>query len=161
MGIEVHAWCMRQVYVHVQRFRRGYALENPENGGGGAHVVTHPHVNQRVQDGLQRLRPVRMQHRVVFGTLDAVQQVLATHGWHINTALIERLNLAIYEHIAATERRVITLCKHEDGLRQQLALYQTYYNFCLPHASLCQFLPQPESSERTSEGLLTLHSYTT
>ena len=27
--------------------------------------------------------------------------------------------------------RVITLCKHEAGIRQQLALYHVYYNFCL------------------------------
>jgi hypothetical protein len=27
-------------------------------------------------------------------------------------------------------------------LRQQLALYQGYYNFCLPHASIRQLLPQ-------------------
>jgi hypothetical protein len=29
-------------------------------------------------------------------------------------------------------------------LRQQLALYQVYYNFCLPHASVRLPLPQPE-----------------
>ena len=38
-------------------------------------------------------------------------------------------------------RRVNTLCKGEDGLGQQLALYYCYYNFCLPHASLRQALP--------------------
>ena len=37
----------------------------------------------------------------------------------------------------------MTLCKHEKGLWQQLALYQVYYNVCLPHASLRQSLPQP------------------
>jgi len=37
-----------------------------------------------------------------------------------------------------------TLCKGEDGLRQQLALYHIYYNFCLPHASVRQPVPQPE-----------------
>jgi hypothetical protein len=36
------------------------------------------------------------------------------------------------QHVAAIGRRVTTLCKHEDGLRQQLALYHVYYNFCLP-----------------------------
>ena len=55
-----------------------------------------------------------------------------------------RLNLSIRQHVAAVGRRVMTLCKGEDGLRQQLALYQTYYNFCLPHASLRQPLPEPE-----------------
>src|SRR5262249_40193259 len=35
---------------------------------------------------VRRHRLVRVHHRVVFGTLEAVQQVLATHGWQINTA---------------------------------------------------------------------------
>ena len=53
------------------------------------------------------------------------------------------------QHVAAVGRRVSTLCKGEDGLRQQLVLYQTYYNFCLPHASLRQALPQPEPTNGT------------
>jgi hypothetical protein len=28
-------------------------------------------------------------HRVIFGTLVAIEQVLAAHGWHINTAFVE------------------------------------------------------------------------
>src|SRR5207237_970115 len=98
---------------------------------------------------VRRRRLVRVSHRVVFGTLSAVQQGLAVHGWQINTAFIERVNLTIRQHVAAVGRRVSTLCKGEDGLRQQLALYQTYYNFCLPHASLCQALPQPEPTNGT------------
>jgi IS1 family transposase len=89
-------------------------------------------------------RLVGIRHRVVFGTRAAVQQVLAAQGWQINTAFIERVHLTIRQHVAAVGRRVITLCKHEDGLRQQLALYHVYYNFCLPHASLRVPLPQPE-----------------
>jgi IS1 family transposase len=91
----------------------------------------------------RRRRLVRVSHRVVFGTLDRVKQVLAAHNWQINTAFIERINLDIRQHVAAVGRRVTTLCKHEDGLRQQLALYQVYHNFCLPHASLRQPLLQP------------------
>ena len=71
-----------------------------------------------------------MQHRVVFGTLEAVQQVLVARGWQINTAFIERVNLSIRQHVAAVGRRVTTLCKGEEGLHQQLALYHVYYNFC-------------------------------
>ena len=92
---------------------------------------------------VRRRRLVDVKHRVVFGTLEAVQQVLAACGWHINTAFIERLNLTIRQHVAAIGRRVTTLCKGEDGLRQQLALYHVYYNFVLPHASLRQALSQP------------------
>jgi IS1 family transposase len=92
---------------------------------------------------VRRRRLVGVTHRVVFGTLVAVEQVLAPLGWQINTAFVERLNLDIRQHIAAVGRRVNTLCKEEDGMRQQLALYHMYYNFCLPHASLRQALPEP------------------
>ena len=34
-------------------------------------------------------------------------------------------------------------------LHQQLALFQTYHNFCLPHASLRQPLPQPVPTNGT------------
>jgi IS1 family transposase len=92
---------------------------------------------------VRRRRLVRVSHRVVFGTLEAVEQVLAACGWHINTAFVERLNLNLRQHVAAIGRRVTTLCKHEAGIRQQLALYQVYYNFCLPHTSLRLPLLQP------------------
>ena len=88
-----------------------------------------------------RRRLVRVRHRVVFGTLEAVQQVLGACGWQINTAFVERLNLTIRQHVAAVGRRVSTSCKHEAGLRQQLVLSQAYDNFCLPHAGLRQALP--------------------
>jgi transposase-like protein/IS1 family transposase len=98
---------------------------------------------------VRRRRLVRVSHQVVFGTLAAVEQVLARHGWHINTAFIERINLSMRQHVAAVGRRVTTLCKGEDGLRQQLTLYHVYYNFCLPHASLRQPLLQPEPTHGT------------
>jgi len=98
---------------------------------------------------VRRRRLVRVTHRVVFGTFERVPQVLAVCGWQINTAFVERVNLTIRQHVAAVGRRVTTLCKHEAGLRQQLALYHAYYNFCLPHASLPQALPQPEPTHGT------------
>ncbi len=69
---------------------------------------------------VRRRRLVHVRHRVVFGTLEAVQQVLAACGWQINTAFVERLNLSLRQHVAAIGRRVSTLCKGEDGVRQQL-----------------------------------------
>jgi IS1 family transposase len=98
---------------------------------------------------VRRRRLVRLGRRVVFGTLEAVEQVLATCDWQINTAFIERMNLSIRQHVAAVGRQVSTLCKGEDGLRQQLALYHAYYNFCLPHASLRQPLPRPVPTNGT------------
>ena len=103
---------------------------------------------QVVKTGRRR-RLVRVRHRVVCGTLEAVQQVLAACGWQSNTAFIERVNLSMRQHVAAVGRRVSTLCKGEDGLRQQLVLYQIYHNFCLPHAGLRQALPQPEPTNGT------------
>ena len=84
---------------------------------------------------VRRRRLVRVRHRVVFGTLAAVAQVLAACGWQIQTAFVERLNLDIRQRVAAVGRRVTTLCKREDGVRQPLVLFQAYHNFCLPHAS--------------------------
>jgi IS1 family transposase len=98
---------------------------------------------------VRRHRLVRVHHRVVFGTLEAINAVLAPHGWHINTAFVERINLSIRQHVAAVGRRVSTLCKGEDGLRQQVAVFHCYYNFCVPHASLRQPLPQPEPTKGT------------
>ncbi len=98
---------------------------------------------------VRRRRLVDVKHRVVFGTLEAVNHVLAPRGWQINTAFVERINLTIRQHVAAVGRRVSTLCKGEDGLRQQLAVFHCYYNFCLPHASLRQPLPQPEPTNGT------------
>jgi hypothetical protein len=107
----------------------------------------------------RRRRVVRVRHRVVFGTLAKVTQMLAQAGWQINPAFIERVNLSIRQHVAAVGRRVITLGKHEAGLRQHLALYHTYDNVCLPHASLR--LPQPHplpTNGRGSEDLAALYT---
>src|SRR5712664_2229522 len=92
---------------------------------------------------VRRRRLVGVKHRVVFGTLEAVNQVLRPLGWQINTAFVERINLTIRQHVAAVGRRVSTLCKGEDGLRQQLAVFHCYDNCCLPHASLRRPVPQP------------------
>jgi IS1 family transposase len=72
-------------------------------------------LSAQVVKTVRRRRLVRVSHRVVFGTLEAVQQGLAACGWQINTAFVERLNLTIRQHVAAVGRRVSTLCKGEDG----------------------------------------------
>ena len=58
---------------------------------------------------VRRRRLVRVRHRVVFGTLEAVQQVLVACGWQINTAFVERLNVSLRQHVAAIGRRVASL----------------------------------------------------
>src|SRR5262249_8478637 len=95
-------------------------------------------VYAQVVKTLRRRRLVEVQHRVIFGTQAAVNQGLAVCGWQINTAFVERLNLSLRQRVAAMRRRSATSCKSEDGLGQQLALFQVYHNFVLPHASIRQ-----------------------
>jgi IS1 family transposase/transposase-like protein len=92
---------------------------------------------------VRRRRLVEVKHRVVFGTQLAIEQVLTICGWQINTSFIERLNLSLRQRVAAIGRRSATPCKSEDGLCHQLALFQVYHNFVLPHASLRQALTEP------------------
>jgi IS1 family transposase len=94
----------------------------------------------------RRRRLVGVKHRVVFGSRLAIEQRLARWAWTINPAFVERLNLDIRQRVAAIGRRVNTLCQGEEGLRDQLALFQVYHNFVLPHASLRPRLPFPEAT---------------
>jgi transposase-like protein len=96
---------------------------------------------------MRRRRLVRVSPRVVFGTLKVVQQVLSACDWKINTAFVERLHLSLRQRVAAMGRRSATPCKSEDGLGQQLALFQMYHNFVLPHTSLRQALAEPVTTK--------------
>jgi IS1 family transposase len=98
----------------------------------------------QVVKAYQRRRIVRVTHRAVFGTRLAIEQVLARCDWTINTAFVERLNLDLRQRVAAIGRRVNTLCQGKTGLREQLAMFQVYHNFVVPHASLRQALLIPE-----------------
>jgi IS1 family transposase len=103
---------------------------------------------------VRRRRLVRVRPRVVFGTLEAVEQVLAACGWQIQTAFVERLNLDLRQRVVAVGRRVTTLCKGEDGVRHQLVLFQAYHHFCLPHASLRVPLAAPVPTNGTGSARL-------
>lgn len=89
----------------------------------------------QVVKSYRRRRLVAVQHRVVFGTQLAVEQVLSACGWTINTAFVERLNLDLRQRVAAVGRRVNTLCQGEEGLQHQLVLFQSYHHFVLPLTS--------------------------
>lgn len=103
----------------------------------------------QVVKSYRRRRIVGVTHRVIFGAAETIEAILAKRGWTINTSFVERLNLDCRQHVAAIGRRVNTLCKHETGLRQQLALFQGYHNFVLPHASLRVPLPEREAIPKT------------
>jgi hypothetical protein len=137
----------------------GYWVQPPRRQGTGPLPKSRwmplpQRLYAQVSKTVRRRRLVRVSHRVVFGTLEAVQQVLAACGWQLNTAFIERVNLSIRQHVAAVGRRVTTLCKGADGMQQQLILYHVYDNFCLPHASLRQPLVVPEPTNGSGSAKL-------
>ena len=111
-------------------------------------------LDAQVVKTVRRRRLVRVSHRVVFGALEAINDVLAACGWQIQTAFVEQLNLAIRQRVAAVGRRVTTLCKGEDGVRHQLVLFHAYHNFCLPHASLRVPLAAPLPTNGTGSAKL-------
>ena len=91
----------------------------------------------------RRRRLVGVKPRVVFGPRLAIEQVLATGGWTINTAFVERLNLDLRQCVAAIGRRANTLGQGEEGWRERLVLFQPYHTFVLPQASLRPPLAHP------------------
>src|SRR5262249_10353280 len=101
-------------------------------------------LDAHVVQSYRRRRLVGVKLRVVFGTRLALEQALARRGWTINTAVVERLILDIRQRVAATGRRVNTLCQGVEGLLDQLVVFQTDHNLVLPHASLRQPLQVPE-----------------
>ena len=102
---------------------------------------------------VRRRRLVSVTHRVVFGTPEAVQQVLASLGWQINTAFVERLNLNLRQHVAAVGRvsprcaRVRTVC----GSNWR-CIRPTITSACLmlPYASRCpsRYRPTGQAQRR-------------
>lgn len=95
-------------------------------------------------------RVVEVSHKVVYGSLTAIEKVMTQTGVGkiINIAFIERLNLAIRHHVAALGRKVMSLAKTQMGLEAQLSVCQTYHNFCLLHSSLRLPLPEPQPTRR-------------
>jgi hypothetical protein len=93
----------------------------------------------------RRRRRVGGTHRVGVGTPLALEQVLAACGWPLNPACIARLHLDIRQRVAAGGRRVTTLCRGAEGLREQLVVGQTYHPFGGPHASWRQPLSAAEA----------------
>jgi IS1 family transposase len=103
----------------------------------------------QVVKSYRRRRIVGGTHRVVFGTRLSIEQVLAGVAGRSTRPAYERLNLDIRQRVAAVGRRVHTLCRGAESLRDQRVLFQTYHNFVLPHASLRQPLGVPEATHGT------------
>ena len=134
---------MTAVLTHFGQWRQP-ARRRAQGPAPQPRWMPRPHlVYAQVVKTVRRRRLVRVQHRVVFGTLEAVQQVLAACGWQINTAFIERVNLfaSMWRRSDDGSARCVRVKR---GCGSSSLSTHTYYNFCLPHASLRQVLPQPE-----------------
>src|SRR4029453_3502878 len=94
----------------------------------------------QVMQQYRRRRVVGVTHRVVFGTLAAVQAVLAPLGCQSNIVFVARLNLNIRQRVAAVGRRVTTGCQGEDGWQHQRAVFPRLPQF---RAAPCEPAPAP------------------
>jgi hypothetical protein len=84
-----------------------------------------------------RRRVVKVVHRVVRGTAQAIAKVLeVTGGTVINTAYIERLNATFRSALTPLVRRGRALAHKEAVLTAGMYLVGCAYNFCWTHDSL-------------------------
>ncbi len=68
--------------------------------------------------------------RVVFGVTELVPLL------KISTSLLERLNGTLRGHVSPMKRRTRAFAKCRTTLDRHVRLFKSYYNLCLPHASL-------------------------
>lgn len=76
----------------------------------------------------------------MFGTGDPVIDPRVVIGnpdpLHINTSYVERTNLSMRMELRRFTRKTNGFSKTADGLRNSVALYFLYYNFCRPNLTL-------------------------
>lgn len=132
----------------------GHWVTMPRQGPRGPHPKPRweplPELNYaQVVKHRVKGRVVAVTTRVVFGSAQVIRASLKSLGQTINTAFIERVNLTLRSHLPALARKVLSFAKRPEGLRQQVSLGQTYYNFCLPHLSLRLTWPTPRPTKGT------------
>jgi hypothetical protein len=97
----------------------------------------------QVVQTVRRRRRGLVTPRVGCGPRERVQPGLAACAWPSHPACVERLTRPSRQPGAAGGRRVIPLCPHEAGLRQQLRVSPVSSPVGFPHASVRPPLPQP------------------
>lgn len=75
-------------------------------------------------------RVVGIEKRIVFGEEETIdlKEVITSH--------IERLNGTMRLHVTPLHRKTRCFAKKKSNLQEQVTLFKSYYNFCLPHYSL-------------------------
>lgn len=75
-------------------------------------------------------RVVGIDKRIIFGEEETIdyKEVITSH--------IERLNGTMRLHVTPLHRKTRCFAKKKSKLQEQVTLFKSYYNFCLPHYSL-------------------------
>lgn len=75
-------------------------------------------------------RVVGIAKRIIFGEEETIdfKEVITSH--------IERLNGTMRLHVTPLHRKMRCFAKKKSKLQEQVTLFKSYYNFCLPHHSL-------------------------
>jgi len=108
--------------------------------------LCYAQVDKRREGG----RVVEVQRRIIFGSPEAIQQILEADGCGqmINTSYIERDNLTSRHCNGRLVRKTLSHSKKEYFLRQHIALEDAYYNFVRPHGALRIKLRRPKAHGR-------------
>lgn len=93
---------------------------------------------------------IGVKRQIVFGDAEQIEARLAASKLRhtINTRIKERNNRTLREHNRRFDQKTTGFSKELLGLEKQLWLSLAYYHLCLPHTSLREALPNPESDQR-------------
>ena len=100
---------------------------------------------QAIKDKDSGGRVVGVRRRMVFGSVTELRKRFEQTPLNqlLTTNHIERDHLTARTHNSRLVRQSITYSKAQAPLQWQCDLEDLYYNFCLPHSSLRQELPEP------------------
>lgn len=85
-------------------------------------------------------------HRVIGVFKQSVYQDIPLEM--ISTVCIERHNLNLRQENRRLSRKTIAFSKKDEGLKAQMTVYQSYFNFVRPHRGLRVRIPDSENSLR-------------
>lgn len=136
----------------------GYAYYPPRQGPRGPHPQarfrvprTAAHVQVIKHQSGYRLQAVEI--RYAHGSKKRIEQALDRLGYNVpNTSAIERRNGTARLMSAAQIRRTLAFAKTEASKEAMGWWGMTVYNWCRPHRSLKQPLPQPGGKKSMSKG---------
>ena len=109
----------------------------------------------QVVKSYRRRRIVGVTYRVVFGTMERVQQVLSACGRKINTAFVERLNLDIRQRVAAVGRASIRCARAKRACSSNWCCFRAITTSVYPtpvYASHCHSRSRPTGRARPGCG---------